>query len=65
MTTEALLVFGVVVTALSGFVTAALDAPNVWHRIGRFVAGVIILVLMSAGGAWMGIVIREAVKAIP
>jgi hypothetical protein len=65
MSSEAVIVLGAVVIALSGFVTAALDAPSAWHRIGRFVLGVIILLCMAAGGAWMGIVIREAFKAIP
>lgn len=65
MTIEAEIVFGGVVVLLSAGINAALEYPSLWRRIAGFLLMIILLVSMAAGGAMMGIIIREAIKAIP
>jgi hypothetical protein len=62
--TEALIVFGGIIVALSALITAAIDYSSVWRRVIGFVVTVLVFVCLASMGAMMGIIIREAVKAI-
>ena len=61
---EAVFVFGGIIVALSALVTAAIDYSTLPRRIIDFVVTIVVFVCLAGMGAMMGIIIREAVKAI-
>ena len=63
--TEPTVVLGVVVALLSALINTAIEYSSQWRRFWGFLLTIVILLAMVAGGAIMGIVIREAFEAIP
>ena len=64
MNHEAVIVSGAVIVALSAVITAALDYSSVRYRVVGFVLTVVLFVCLGWMGAMMGIIIREALKAL-
>ena len=62
---EGAMVYGTVVVVWAGLVTAAFEGESWKTRLRRFLLAVCVLVALTASGAWMGIVFREALKALP
>jgi hypothetical protein len=58
------IIFGGIIVVLSAFISAAIDYSSLWHRAAGFVVTVLVFTGLAGMGAMMGIVIREAVKAI-
>lgn len=63
--TPAVLVFGLVIAALSALITAALDHRSIARKVATFAAIMLLLTGLSGLGAMMGVIIREAIKALP
>jgi len=61
---DAVIVFGGIIGILSGLIAAARDYSSVWRRLVGFVLTVVVFMGLAAAGAMMGIIIREAVKAL-
>jgi hypothetical protein len=61
---DAVIVFGGIIGILSALIAAARDYSSIWRRLVGFVLTVAVFVVLAAMGAMMGIIIREAVKAL-
>ncbi len=61
---DAVIVFGGIIGILSALIAAARDYSSVWRRLGGFILTVVLFMGLAGAGAMMGIIIREAVKAL-
>jgi hypothetical protein len=61
---DAVIVFGGIIGILSALIAAARDYSSIWGRLVGFALTVAVFVVLAAMGAMMGIIIREAVKAL-